>query len=123
MKKFNRREATHLPTVVWYLFGGAGLLGGCHTPSGYKPALPEECVWLKFPYTWMCIDPNEGKPVPREEAEMRGPYPLENLDFSWSSPISWDDLRDERGIPQCLRDALDKTAWERFNALYGSGSD
>ncbi len=48
MKKFKHREV--LPKMaVWYLFGGAGLLGGCHTPSGYKPALPESCSWLKFP--------------------------------------------------------------------------
>ena len=53
--------------VHWFLLGVAGLLAGCTTPSGYKPALPESCTWLKFPYTWMCIDPEEGKAIPEKE--------------------------------------------------------
>jgi hypothetical protein len=104
MKKFKRREAPHM--VVWYLFGGAGLLGGCHTPSGYKPALPESCTWLKFPYTWVCVDPEEGRRVPEKEASMRGSYSLETLDFIWESPLSWEELAGRTGkAPLCLKDA------------------
>ncbi len=105
MKKVKRRETPHR-MVVWYLFGGAGLLGGCHTPSGYKPALPESCTWLKFPYTWVCVDPAEGRHVPEKEASVRGPYPLETLDFAWESPLRWEELTGKSGkAPLCLLDA------------------
>ncbi len=111
MKKFKHREV--LPKMaVWYLFGGAGLLGGCHTPSGYKPALPESCSWLKFPYTWVCIDPEEGRHVPEEEASARGPYPLETLDFAWKSPLKWEELYGRKGkAPLCFRDACPEASF------------
>jgi hypothetical protein len=90
-REMHRRE------VIWLLLSGIGLLGGCSTRPGYKPTLPESCVWLKFPYTWMCIDPNEGMPVPEQETSKWDPIPLTKIpDESWYnipwSPITWEEL-------------------------------
>jgi hypothetical protein len=87
----SRRKAGHRE-MIWFLLSAAGLLGGCITRSGYKPVLPESCVWTKFPYTWICIDPKEGEAVPGEETKLWGSYPLENLDFEYSTPLQWEDL-------------------------------
>lgn len=101
-RKVGRRE------TIWFLLTGAGLLGGCVSPSGYKPALPESCEWLKFPYTWVCIDPKEGNmPVPKQETEMWKPLPLDKLDWVYEEPISYEELRSLRKEAECLLQAID----------------
>lgn len=51
MSKGNRCEAIAL------LLGGLGCLVGCETTLGLKkPSLPEECVWITFPYSWHCFE-------------------------------------------------------------------
>jgi hypothetical protein len=92
---------THQGNLVWLLLTGVGLLGGCSTTSGYKPTLPDSCVWTKFPYTWICVDPEEGKVVPKQETELWGPYPLSMLEFTFPQPLQPVDilnLRKEDGV-------------------------
>lgn len=92
--KVNSRE------VIWLLLTGSGLLGGCSTLSGYKPDLPESCVWVKIPHTWICVDPEEGHTVPKEESELWGSYPLSMLEFQFNPPLQPIDvlcLRNEAG--------------------------
>ncbi len=87
--------------TVWLLFGASGLLGGCSIHSGYKPDLPESCVWTKFPYTWICVDPNEGHTVPEQETKLWGSYPLSMLEFTFPHPLQPGDilnLRKENGF-------------------------
>ncbi len=88
MRNCSRREA------VWFLLSGVGLLGGCVSPSGYKPTLPESCVWTKFPYTWICIDPKEGEVVPEKETASWDPFPLGSSIgvFSFEHPLKWEEL-------------------------------
>lgn len=86
-RKVNRRE------MVWFLLSASGLLGGCVTRSGYKPELPESCVWVKFPYTWVCVDPEEGNVIPPEETALWGSSPLTTLDFAWTCPLQWQELQ------------------------------
>jgi len=51
MPKGTRREAMIL------LLSGVSYLGGCSiTSPDIKPTLPEDCVWLEFPYGFACID-------------------------------------------------------------------
>lgn len=81
--------------VYWFLLGAAGLLAGCSTPTGYKPVLPESCTWLKFPYTWMCIDPEEGKAIPSKETAAWDfiPYDDPRCDgVKFDPPLSIEDL-------------------------------
>lgn len=85
-RKISHRE------VVWLLLTGAGLLGGCSTHSGYKPALPDSCVWAKIPHVWICIDPEEGRPVPEKESKLWGSYPLSMLEFQFDFPLQPVDL-------------------------------
>lgn len=74
--------------MLWFLLTGAGLLGGCHVRPGYKPVLPESCVWVKFPYTWICVDPEEGKAVPGEETLKWKTIPRKTFDFCFAPPLS-----------------------------------
>lgn len=61
MTKVGRREALVL------LLGGAACLVGCETHSGFKkPALPENCYWVEFPYAWVCLPLSR---PPDEEAQ------------------------------------------------------
>jgi hypothetical protein len=85
-RKSVRREA------IWLLLTGSGLLGGCTTLSGYKPDLPESCVWAKVPHVWICVDPEEGKPVPDTETKLWGSYPLSMLEFVFEPPLQPVDL-------------------------------
>lgn len=55
MTKVKHRE------VLVILLGAAGCLGGCETSTGFKkPALPENCYWLKLQYAWVCIPWDDG---------------------------------------------------------------
>lgn len=97
-REVNRRK------VVWFLLSGVGLLVGCSTPSGYKPTLPESCTWLKFPYTWICIDPKEGGVVPGAETSMWDSIPLysskcKDVGF-FTPPLQWDELERALGRPE-----------------------
>jgi hypothetical protein len=88
-RKAGRREA------LWFLLSGAGLLAGCTIQSGYKPTLPESCVWAKFPYTWLCIDPEEGDAVPEQETKLWEPIPLSKSfgqELNKTVPLSWESL-------------------------------
>lgn len=81
--------------VCWFLLSVAGLLAGCTTPTGYKPVLPESCTWLKFPYTWMCIDPEEGKAIPKKETAAWDFIPLDDPRCGtviFDRPLSIEDL-------------------------------
>ena len=100
MQKCSRREA------ILILLSGVGCLGGCQTPSGYRPTLPESCVWLKFPYTWMCIDPREGGDVPpsKESTEQGSSLPgTSELSSVWTTPPSWWEFKRNRdSLATCL---------------------
>jgi hypothetical protein len=91
--KQRSRKARHRE-VLWFLLTGTGLLGGCTTPSGYKPVLPDTCEWVKFPYTWICIDPNEGNKVPEQETSSWQPLPLGSFDEAFDPPLSIADLEE-----------------------------
>lgn len=83
--------------VYWFLLSVVGLLAGCSTPSGYKPTLPESCTWLKFPYSWICIDPEEGKAIPRKETlawEFIPPDHPQCDGVVFDPPLSIEDLTD-----------------------------
>lgn len=95
ISRYDRREAG-CRKALWFLLSGVGLLGGCQTRYGYKPTLPESCVWVKFPYTWVCVDPEEGRPVPEQETKLWDPVPLASISrqhqFAFENPIRWEDL-------------------------------
>jgi hypothetical protein len=97
-REVNRRK------VVWFLLSGAGLLAGCSTPSGYKPTLPESCTWLKFPYTWICVDPKEGNEVPSSVTSMWDSIPLYSPKCKdvelFTPPYQWEDLERAIGRPE-----------------------
>lgn len=114
--------------VIWLLLTGVGLLGGCSTSSGYRPTLPESCVWAKFPYTWICVDPEEGKVVPKQEAESWGPYPLSMLEFTFSHPLQPIDILNLRKgdgkidwkevVESNMNPSFALAKWAMFGELY-----